>query len=100
MIWRLTSKEAEGLVSDASLDFCYIDGDHSYQGVVQDLDLWYPKIRSGRVLAGHDFISDGNYDFGSFGVRRAVSEFVGRIGGKLVISNEPDDKFPSWFIMK
>lgn len=100
VIWRLTSKEAEGLVSDSSLDFCYIDGDHSYQGVVQDLNLWYPKIKSGGVLAGHDFIPDGDYDFGSFGVRRAVNEFVGHLDGKLVISNEPNDKFPSWFIMK
>lgn len=36
------------------IDFLFIDGDHSYEGVLQDLEGWVPKVRSGGLVAGHD----------------------------------------------
>ena len=39
---------------DNSLDFVYVDGDHTYDGVIRDIKLYLPKIKSGGFIAGHD----------------------------------------------
>lgn len=60
-------------VSDSipnDLDFVYIDGDHRYESVKKDIELYYPKIKKGGVLAGHDY----NY----YDVSRAVIEFANK----------------------
>lgn len=36
------------------VDFLFIDGDHSYEGVKKDIKIWMPKLRSGGVLIMHD----------------------------------------------
>ena len=54
--------------ADASIDSVFIDGDHSYEGCLADLEAWVPKVRPGGRIAGHDATPDG-------GVRRAVLEF-------------------------
>lgn len=100
VIWRMTSKEAAGLIRDQALDFCYLDGDHSQQGVREDLELWYPKIKPGGILGGHDYIPDGTYAVGVFGVQSAVGEFAKTSRLRLVVSAEPADQFPSWFLLK
>lgn len=41
-------------VEDASLDFVFIDGDHSYRGVKRDIRAWKPKVKPGGWLMGHD----------------------------------------------
>lgn len=41
------------------LDWVYLDGSHDYQDVLNDIDAWYPLIRSGGILAGHDWVVDG-----------------------------------------
>ncbi len=38
-----------------NLDFVYLDADHSYEAVTKDIKLWWPLIRSGGILAGHDY---------------------------------------------
>jgi hypothetical protein len=40
---------------DGGLDFLYVDGCHRFTGVAMDLIQWWPKIREGGVLAGHDY---------------------------------------------
>ena len=55
------------LYENESLDFVFIDGNHIYEAVKADINAWFPKIKKGGVLAGHD------YQFP--GVRRAVDEF-------------------------
>lgn len=42
-------------IEDGSLDFAYIDGDHTLRGVTVDLARWYPKIKEGGFLGGDDF---------------------------------------------
>lgn len=66
---RMTSVEAAGLYENASLDFVFIDGDHTYEGVKADLIAWKDKIRPGGIIAGHDF-SPGN------SVDQAVKEIL------------------------
>jgi len=55
---RLLMSTSELVVNnfeDNSLDFIFIDGDHSYEGVYTDLMLWYPKVKYGGLFAGHDW---------------------------------------------
>jgi hypothetical protein len=50
-----TSTRAARLFPDESVAFGFIDGDHSYSSVTADLGAWWPKIRPGGLLAGHDY---------------------------------------------
>lgn len=49
------SKDGALGFEDHSLDFVYIDGNHSTESVSEDIDLWLPKIKPGGLLTGHDF---------------------------------------------
>jgi len=49
------SVEAARDIPDGSLDFVYIDANHWYEYVVADLAAWVPKVRSGGIVAGHDY---------------------------------------------
>lgn len=41
--------------ANASLDFVFIDGDHTREGVKRDIIAWLPKVKPGGVIAGHDY---------------------------------------------
>lgn len=56
---RATSVQAAGTFADGSIDFVFIDADHTFDAVVADIRAWLPKIRPGGCLAGHDFDWDG-----------------------------------------
>jgi hypothetical protein len=73
-IWRLTSNDAAAQMEKHSLDFVYLDARHSYAGVLEDLEAWYPLLRPRAVMAGHDY-NDGVFAEGVHGVRSAVDEF-------------------------
>jgi hypothetical protein len=49
------SPECAEAYEDKSVDFVFIDGDHSYDAVVRDIKAWGPKIKSGGILSGHDY---------------------------------------------
>lgn len=49
------SKKLVENYEDNSIDFLFIDGDHSAEGFKKDLELWYPKVKDGGVFAGHDY---------------------------------------------
>lgn len=52
---RRRSPEAAGLFENESLDLVYIDGDHGYDSVSADIRAWFPKIRPGGWISGHDW---------------------------------------------
>lgn len=54
-IMRAFSADAASQVQNRSLDFVFIDGNHVYDAVREDLTCWAPKVRPGGFLAGHDF---------------------------------------------
>lgn len=74
------SGEAAKFVADGTLDFVFIDADHSYDGVKADIAAWLPKLKPGGLLSGHDY---DNPEFPKFGVARAVDEFVAGAGLQL-----------------
>lgn len=40
---------------DKYFDFVFIDADHTYEGVISDIVAWYPKVKEGGALCGHDY---------------------------------------------
>ena len=58
-IFRMRSADAAAQIPDKSLDFVYIDANHGYDAVTEDLTLWSRKVRSGGIVSGHDYrVSD------------------------------------------
>ena len=55
------SKEAVQQFPDESLDFVFIDANHSYESVVEDIALWSKKVRKGGIVSGHDFDDYSNH---------------------------------------
>ena len=53
---KLISKFSHDAVKEVpdEIDFIFIDGDHSYDGIKQDWNDWSKKVRSGGVIALHD----------------------------------------------
>lgn len=88
------SVEAAKDFEDESLDFVYIDAAHDYENVSNDLKAWYPKVKIGGIMSGHDYSKYRDH----FDVIRAVDEFVEALGVDLVIWG--NDKSPSWSFVK
>lgn len=54
---RKDSMDAVNQFMDESLDFVYIDGDHEFAHVAEDIVAWSKKVRKGGIVAGHDYFS-------------------------------------------
>lgn len=76
------SDNAVSEFDDESLDFVFIDGLHTYNQVLKDCQNYYPKIKKGGFIIGHDFARIQ-------GVNKAVREFANSIGKE--ISNAKQD---------
>ena len=44
------------MLSDESIDFVYLDARHDYNGVLQDIHAYWPKLRRDGIMGGHDYI--------------------------------------------
>lgn len=71
----MNSLEAPKLFDDGYLDYLHIDDCHSYEHLVQELPLWWPKVKKGGVFSGDDFMNCTDGCEGPFGVQQAVTEF-------------------------
>lgn len=104
----LTSVEAAPHFVDESLDFVYVDGDHRKEQVALDLELWWPKLKPGGVLAGHDYVTlNDPTGYPGIGVREAVDEFVQfrNVPGTyeqltVFVVREFTDQPWSWYLVK
>lgn len=83
------SYEVAGTFLDNDFDFMYIDGSHKYEDVVQDINLYWNKLKPGGYIAGHDYFDDNGHP----GVKKAIYDLWGR---------GPDWTFDdgSWLILK
>jgi cephalosporin hydroxylase len=66
---KAPSVEASKRYADGSLDMVFLDASHKYADVSADLAAWYPKVRHGGIISGHDFTLSWP------GVVKAVTEF-------------------------
>lgn len=74
---RKDSVEAAAGVQDASLDLVYIDAEHTYEAVRDDIAAWLPKVKPGGWIGGHDYNHPNESRNGAWGVKRAVDEAFG-----------------------
>lgn len=63
------SRKMARCVDDRSLDFVFVDADHSKEGCLADIDAWLPKVKPGGWIGGHDYRNKWG---GKWGVRDAV----------------------------
>lgn len=95
---RKFSVEAAKDFEDESLDFVYIDANHDYEHVKEDLHAWTPKVKEGGVVAGHDYIKrKGQKDL--YNVVEAVDEFCIENGVEELFIYR-GDRSPSWMFRK
>lgn len=80
---------ASKLIKDNELDFIYIDGNHKFDYVLKDLDAWYPKIKEGGIISGHDILNAYAND-----VLKAVKEFCNNNNQSYTID------VPDFYIIK
>lgn len=69
LLWREYSAKAAQRLPDGSVDCVFIDGDHRYTYVKEDIELWMPKVAPGGWLTGHDI----DWEM----TKRAVDETLG-----------------------
>jgi predicted O-methyltransferase YrrM len=83
ILWHIcTSLVAAGSFKDESLDFVYIDANHRYFEVAQDIRAWWPKVKPTGILCGHDY-----FTFGS--VVKAVDDWA-KENNHYIFSTNPD----------
>lgn len=68
-------------------DFIFIDANHEYESVKEDLNNYYPKLKSGGIFAGHDYME-------KCGVPIAVDEFSNQKNKTIKVINT------SWYLIK
>lgn len=73
-IVREESIAAAKIFPDGYFDLVFIDADHTYEYVLQDIQTWLPKVRKGGILSGHDCLKKLP------GVVRAIEESFGEDG--------------------
>jgi predicted O-methyltransferase YrrM len=69
------------------VDFMFIDGDHTYEGVKKDWELYSPMVRKGGVIAFHDIIEARPH----IGVGRLFEELKEEHGHEALISDPSQD---------
>jgi len=108
---RMYTSSASHLIANNSLDFVYIDARHDYCGVMEDILLYWPKLRPNGIFAGHDYLdastvkSRNGQDWGvcqdstrnDGAVKGAVDDFVSTNHLSLHITT---DEWPTWITRK
>jgi len=69
---RAKAEDAAGDFEDGSADLVFIDGYHAEEFVTKDLEMYWPKVKPGGILCGHDY---SNYHPDHLGVVRAVNKW-------------------------
>ena len=62
-------------IKQAGLDWVFVDGGHMYDEVKADVLGWYPLLKSGGVMSGHDYAGRGDRRWG-WGVQKFVDEWA------------------------
>ena len=89
---KQNSNVAHKRIKNNSLDFVFIDGDHSYEQTKKDIENYYPKVKSGGVIGGDGF-TNGIYSEHLF-VMPAVLEFIRKNNLKLYVDKN------DWWVIK
>lgn len=94
-------------VEDESLDFVYIDANHDFINVTQDIYYWSKKVRKGGIIAGHDYVKRKN-EAAHVHVKQVLHGYTDAynirpwfvLGRDAKIEGEIRDETRSWFFVK
>lgn len=108
-IIRKTSMEAVNDFEDESLDFVYIDGNHEFKFIAEDISEWTKKVRTGGIVSGHDYfyVKRGSNDV-HWHVAHVLNAYIKSydipnwylLGSKNPTEGEKRDKWRSWMFVK
>lgn len=86
IILKGKSTEMAKFIPDNSLGLVHLDGDHSTNGVWNDLNAYFPKLIDGGIMSGHDYLAP------EYGVMEAVMKFCeGRFSVYVIPEDNPVD---------
>jgi len=93
IVKRNLSENAVKEFADDFFDFIYVDAGHEYRNVIHDLRMWWPKLKTGGMMAGDDF-ADMDDSFPSlsihsnshWGVKSAVAQFAKEVGSPFFLT--------------
>lgn len=103
-ILRDTSMQALDNFHDNSLDFVYIDGNHDFLNVTQDMHYWLKKVKPGGILSGHDYVRYPSRKFNH--VQKVVNAYTTSYHLLPIFLVTPTneglkrDRYRSWFFVK
>ena len=105
-IIRKTSMKAVKDFKDKSLDFVYIDGNHNFPNVINDIHEWRKKVKTGGIVSGHDYMYFSSQYHNH--VKHALLAYTKAYGIKplFIVGTETYDKgvirdrIRSWFWVK
>jgi len=109
--YKMYSVEAAKQMKKESLDFAYIDARHDYCGVMEDIKAYWPLIKPGGIMAGHDYNSNDEIRGQDWGlcmdgtrnesaVKGAVNEFFLPKGITVSVTYYREQNFMSWIVRK
>ena len=90
--FNMFAHDAAEEFKDYSFDIIFIDGNHTHDGVMQDLKDWYPLLREGGMFCGHDYYPVGHH---YHCVSKAVNEFAKSVDKEVLTA--PDHV---WYFKK
>ena len=97
-IHRAYSQDVAGDFADGQLDWLYIDGLHSYEGVASDLRHYKDKVKPEGFILGHDYTNHARAQEMDFGVVEAVNDFVQEEGYDFLVLT--DEVFPTYVLAR
>ena len=108
---RMLSTEAAKNFDKESIDFIYVDARHDYCGVTEDLEHYWPILKPGGIMAGHDYNENSEVrgqDWGLCGdgtrndlaVKGAVNDFFIPKGLTITVTYWRQHNFMTWVVQK
>lgn len=82
--------------ADGELDWIYVDAVHSYDGALEDLRAFRPKVAADGLILGHDFANHPAAQAMDFGVIEAVETFIAESGWQLLLIT--DEVYPTFVL--
>jgi hypothetical protein len=97
-VMKAFSMDALKDFNDESLDFVYIDANHSFRHAADDIHEWSKKIRKGGIVSGHDYaVAVNKQGLNACHVKYVVDAWVEAKEIELFTTKE---RTPSWFYIK